>query len=416
MERTTHRRRRRQRRTGWWFVSAVIAVAGLIYWADALKIRKLGKEAPLASAVARNGKTAARHAAERQGRPVYRHSVIPGGAYSTAELRETERRDPVVAAHYAVFNHGALRMTQADESRPVFVSYRVGEKIYWSRKPVRLARSEPLITDGVREARARCGNRISETPRQPTAPGAAEPPLEDLDTADSVALDYPPEAAMPAPEYTPLLALEIFPPIDLTSQAPLTPLVPTQPAGGSSSGGGYSPYPGLGGGGSAGGVSPWGNPPRTNPETPVVPPSEPQGTIVVVPAPGAWAPPTPPAETPPLSVITSPQPLPGPDGPIILPPPFIPMNPPLPPAGPRIVVNPQVPSGDITPPSGGGGQTGGTPETPGSPDTPAQPTPPPDQPQPDSPDSPQETPEPGSFLLLGGGVTAILALRRHARR
>jgi hypothetical protein len=104
----------------------------------------------------------------------------------------------VAAVHYAVFDRAHTRLTLAPDSAAVYVSYRQDNRIYWTRRKVRLARQEPLLTDGVHTARARCGNRISLTPQLP-AP-AAEP--------SAILLNLP---EPPPPADAPLLVHEIFP-------------------------------------------------------------------------------------------------------------------------------------------------------------------------------------------------------------
>src|SRR5262249_9541341 len=109
-------------------------------------------------------------------RPVYRYSVIPGGAYRAAELRAKLRWDEVAAGHYQPFDLARLRTIESKFSVPVYVSYRVDHAIYWTRRPMRIPAREVLLTDGRLYARARCGNRISETPLGPTIlPPEAEP-------------------------------------------------------------------------------------------------------------------------------------------------------------------------------------------------------------------------------------------------
>jgi PEP-CTERM motif-containing protein len=61
----------------------------------------------------------------------------------------------------------------------VFVSYRVGNRIYWTKNKTLVPRGEMLITDGTHFARTRCGNRISERPMGPVSP--AEPTAKTLD-------------------------------------------------------------------------------------------------------------------------------------------------------------------------------------------------------------------------------------------
>jgi hypothetical protein len=137
--------------------------------------------------------------------------VIRGGAYSVAELDAALRADPVAAAHYAVFNRAQMRLASAPESAAVYVSYRQGDRINWTRRKVHVAAEEALLTDGVYAARARCGNRISLTPQSPVA--AAEPSASDLDLPEP-----PPTADRDATADLPLLVHEIFPTLLATWQ------------------------------------------------------------------------------------------------------------------------------------------------------------------------------------------------------
>jgi hypothetical protein len=113
-------------------------------------------------------------------RPVYPYSVIRWGAYSAAELIEALDGDPVAARHYLLFRRSSVRTTGASFAEPVFLSYRVGNAIYWTSRPVRLPPGETLLTDGENYARARCGNRISPTPQMPV--NETEPAPETLNT------------------------------------------------------------------------------------------------------------------------------------------------------------------------------------------------------------------------------------------
>jgi hypothetical protein len=96
-------------------------------------------------------------------RPVFTHSVIPGGAYSSEELRDVLRRDAVIAAHYRDADLGQMRLTTLSKGKAAYVSYRVGDKIYWTRNRVWIPPGESVLTDGTVEIRARCGNCISDT-------------------------------------------------------------------------------------------------------------------------------------------------------------------------------------------------------------------------------------------------------------
>jgi hypothetical protein len=112
-------------------------------------------------------------------RPVYRHSIVAGGAYSRSEVADAIRKDEVVAAHYEDIDVDNVRPKTVTAARAVYVSYRVGDRVFWTRNRVRLAPGETLLTDGTSEIRARCGNLVSDHAQQPVA--AEEPPVAALD-------------------------------------------------------------------------------------------------------------------------------------------------------------------------------------------------------------------------------------------
>lgn len=116
-------------------------------------------------------------------RRVYRYSVVPGGAANQAELAHVIRTDKVVAAHYAGFDVDKARPVTVTAPRAVYVSYRKGDNIYWTSRKVMLQAGETLLTDGKNEMRARCANRISDTPHFPVE--AHGPRLEALDTLEA---------------------------------------------------------------------------------------------------------------------------------------------------------------------------------------------------------------------------------------
>lgn len=116
-----------------------------------------------------------------QPRRIYPFSIVPGGVGSRADLQHMIRTDKVVAQHYATFAVDKAVLETVDKPRAVHVSYRKGDKVFWTAKTVMLAKGETLLTDGTSEIRGRCGNRISETAQLPVeehGPGA-----EVLDTA-----------------------------------------------------------------------------------------------------------------------------------------------------------------------------------------------------------------------------------------
>jgi hypothetical protein len=112
-------------------------------------------------------------------RPVYPYSVVPGGVEDARELKWVAEHDPVVAAHYAGFDYARAQTVRVVLARTVYVSYRIGNHIYWSRHRLTLHKGEKLITDGRMTARARCANRVEETSQQEASP--VEPPVQKFD-------------------------------------------------------------------------------------------------------------------------------------------------------------------------------------------------------------------------------------------
>lgn len=110
-------------------------------------------------------------------RPHYPYSVVPGGLASAKEALRAAHADRATASHYAGIVLADLRPETAVAGRAVHVSYRKDGLIWWTRKKLRLAAGELLLTDGRHEIRGRCGNRVSETaqsPTRPDEPGEAE--------------------------------------------------------------------------------------------------------------------------------------------------------------------------------------------------------------------------------------------------
>jgi hypothetical protein len=107
--------------------------------------------------------------AMRPSRPSYLYSVVPGGVASAEELRQSMQNDPVVAREFEGFDFQRAHVVKVSESQSMHVAYRLGDKVYWTRKKVALHPGETLISDGKIVARTRCGNRIAMAPLGPHA-------------------------------------------------------------------------------------------------------------------------------------------------------------------------------------------------------------------------------------------------------
>ncbi len=141
---------------------------------------------------------------------VYPYSVVPGGVKDPDELRYAAARDYVVRRHYAHFDYSHARLVRATEAREVYLSYRIRDTVFWTRRKIRLHLGELLLTDGKITARARCGNQISDTAKPEVS---NEEPEEDV-------LDRPVAQLEPGPSFPvrPLLA-----PSDLPGGEPTPP-------------------------------------------------------------------------------------------------------------------------------------------------------------------------------------------------
>jgi hypothetical protein len=137
-------------------------------------------------------------------RPMYPYSVIPGGVESAQELKNAVLRDSVVAGHYADFDFAKARVVRLPADRAMYASYRIGDRVFWTTKTLKLRKGEAVLSDGVHEARARCGNRLSYTPVGPVSP--EEPPARVMETPEApilIADNLPPAAPPFGPPFTP---------------------------------------------------------------------------------------------------------------------------------------------------------------------------------------------------------------------
>ncbi|EEF22102.1 conserved hypothetical protein, partial [Ricinus communis] len=123
----------------------------------------------------------------RKTRRVYPYSIVPGGLADRRELTRAIVVDKVVAEHYAAFQTDKATLKTVDKPRAVYVSYRKGDKVFWTAKKLHLAEGESLLSDGQNEIRTRCGNRISDVPQLPVE--AKGPSEEELDASVEVAED-----------------------------------------------------------------------------------------------------------------------------------------------------------------------------------------------------------------------------------
>src|SRR5258707_6978244 len=82
----------------------------------------------------------------RPTRPVYPYSVVAGGIEDAKELKWVAEHDPIVGAHYAGFNYAHAQVVRLTLARTVYLSYRIGNNIYWTHRRVTLHKGVKLIT------------------------------------------------------------------------------------------------------------------------------------------------------------------------------------------------------------------------------------------------------------------------------
>ena len=190
-------------------------------------------------------------------RTIFPYSVIPGGVRDAKELAATVSKDRVVAAHYSDFKLSAAHTVRLDQPAAMYVSYRVGNHIYWTRNRMVIPAGETLISDGENLARVRCGNRLSKIAALPVS--VTEPPTEQLESPNFIpplladmlpgegseafsGIATPPLPILPAVSGTsgrgsgdggfpPILPPAIFPPAGAIVLPPPPPVATPEPGG-----------------------------------------------------------------------------------------------------------------------------------------------------------------------------------------
>ena len=111
----------------------------------------------------------------------YPYSVVSGGVHGKEDLEKAIVQDPVVADHYKNSRPSEMEPAVLKEDRTAYVSYRVGDKVFWTARMVVLRRGERVFTVGQVTIRGRCGNQVSEVPRVPVLAAAFEPAAAEFD-------------------------------------------------------------------------------------------------------------------------------------------------------------------------------------------------------------------------------------------
>jgi hypothetical protein len=171
-------------------------------------------------------------------RKVFPYSIVPGGALDLREAKQA-MSDPEVKANYADVDFAKLQQVKLTENLSGYVSYRWGDKIYWTKKPLTLRAGETVYTDGTHIVRGRCLNCYSKFPMLPVRP--TEPTEKAFDAPVEMPVtvySFPklpvmaPELPIPAGDLTP--TVPVFVPAVLPGVAkggggfwfPLIPIIP----------------------------------------------------------------------------------------------------------------------------------------------------------------------------------------------
>src|ERR1700722_10406017 len=210
---------------------------------------------------------------------LYPYSVIPGGARTSGELRNAVERDSTVRAHYADFVVANTRIARLQKPQAFYVSYRIGNNIFWTKNAVLIPAGETVLSDGPHMARTRCGNRLSLAPVAPVSKN--EPATEAMEAASPAVLlannESPVELPVAPP---PMTSIETPPVAPVPGAPPLGFFFPGVPF--TVGGGGTPSSPGGSGPGTPGGPGPppptSGTPPATPPPSSGTPPTVPPGS------------------------------------------------------------------------------------------------------------------------------------------
>lgn len=166
-------------------------------------------------------------------RKVFPYSIVPGGAEDVHHAK-IAMSDPAVKDHYAGIDFAQLKQVKLESNLSGYVSYRWGDKIYWTKKKVTLRKGETVFTDGTHLVRGRCLNCYSALPMAPVRP--IEPTEKLMDTPQEI-----PTTAYRF-EQLPLLAPVIpIPPGELTPSVPVLPAGVTPVLGAPHRGGWFFP-------------------------------------------------------------------------------------------------------------------------------------------------------------------------------
>jgi hypothetical protein len=163
------------------------------------------------------------------GSPIVRASYRPltfallsGGFTSIDEFQQRVAIDPVLLSFYGNCNDSQASMQPLPDDILVFITFRRGQEIKWTRRPILVHKGEYVLTLCGRTVLARCGNFISWVPMQPSEdvpPSLLEMPADELRPED------PAPTAQADPAKTSIRGLAALPAAASTSRR-FYPLIP----------------------------------------------------------------------------------------------------------------------------------------------------------------------------------------------
>lgn len=112
------------------------------------------------------------HQVDLSKRQVFPFSVVPGGTLDQKEVKAKVAIDPVVREHYKGIDFDKLKAFRLTRPATGYVSYRIGDRIFWTAKRLAFKPGEILLSDGVNVLRGRCGNRVSLQAKGPVQKNA----------------------------------------------------------------------------------------------------------------------------------------------------------------------------------------------------------------------------------------------------
>lgn len=170
----SYRHGRRRAEGGWPRIMGMVAAVAALFAFGSLPVLRsspqaLESPAPFDQRTSEVAASAGIDAISVSTSPNYNYSVIPGGARNAQELARAIQTDEVVADHYRDVDPSTMHPQTVSVERMAHVSYRINDRVFWTKKPVRIYEGETILTNGETEIRARCGNAISMAPLLPTS-------------------------------------------------------------------------------------------------------------------------------------------------------------------------------------------------------------------------------------------------------